>query len=100
MPCFSFGENDLFDQVNNPEGSMLKWVQRHLTKLLGFSVPIFQGRGIFNYTFGLLPRRRPITTVGKTRTSNSLVDGVLLFRILSTHSDLLVIVSLGYILMI
>ena len=29
-----------------------------MQKRLSFSVPLFYGRGIFNYEFGLLPRRR------------------------------------------
>ena len=65
MPVFSFGENDLFDQIPNPEGSKIRKFQARMTKLLGFSVPVFHGRGIFNYTFGILPYRKPINTVGK-----------------------------------
>jgi 2-acylglycerol O-acyltransferase 2 len=35
-------------------------------KLLTFTTPVFYGRGIFNYSFGLLPFRKPIyTVVGK-----------------------------------
>ncbi|KAJ3048039.1 Diacylglycerol O-acyltransferase 2 [Rhizophlyctis rosea] len=63
VPVFSFGENDIWDQVNNPPGSTVlrlqQWFQRNAT----FSPPLFFGRGIFNYSFGLLPHRRPITTV-------------------------------------
>ena len=34
--------------------------------MLTFTTPVFYGRGIFNYNFGLLPFRRPIyTVVGK-----------------------------------
>ena len=65
VPCFAFGENDLYDQIDNPEGSLLKFLQKRLTKVFGFSMPLFRGRGVFNYTFGILPRRRPITTVSK-----------------------------------
>ncbi len=65
VPCFAFGENDLYDQIDNPEGSVLKALQRRLTRVLGFSMPLFKGRGVFNYTVGILPRRRPITTVSE-----------------------------------
>ncbi|XP_064615170.1 2-acylglycerol O-acyltransferase 2-A-like [Liolophura sinensis] len=66
VPVFSFGENELFTQMSNPRGSKLKAIQIRLTKMLGFSPPIFHGRGIFNYTFGLIPYRKPIhTVVGK-----------------------------------
>uniref|UniRef100_G3T704 Acyltransferase n=1 Tax=Loxodonta africana TaxID=9785 RepID=G3T704_LOXAF len=63
VPIFSFGENELFDQVNNPPGSWLRCVQNHLQKVMGFALPLFHGRGVFQYSFGLLPYRRPITTV-------------------------------------
>jgi len=63
VPMFSFGENDIYDQTPNPPGSRLRRVQERMRKIFGFASPLFQGRGIFQYTFGLLPHRRPITTV-------------------------------------
>lgn len=63
VPVFSFGENNIYTQVDNPEGSRLRRSQNFLTNAVGFSTPIFHGRGIFNYTLGLLPYRRPISTV-------------------------------------
>lgn len=65
MPVFSFGENDIYDQAENPEGSKLRRFQETVKKITGVSPPIFYGRGIFNYNFGFLPHRRPIHTVGK-----------------------------------
>ncbi|XP_052784158.1 2-acylglycerol O-acyltransferase 2-like isoform X2 [Mya arenaria] len=67
VPVFTFGENDVYEQVQNPEGSRLKRLQIFLThKIFGFSMPIFKGRGIFNYTFGIFPYRRPLNTVAET----------------------------------
>nr|KAI8751415.1 2-acylglycerol O-acyltransferase 2 [Biomphalaria glabrata] len=63
VPVFAFGENDLFEQVANPDGSLVRRFQNFLTHALGFSPALFHGRGIFNYTFGLLPFRRPVSTV-------------------------------------
>lgn len=63
VPVFSFGENDIFVQVSNPEGSRLKWLQQKLMQAFGFSMPVFHGRGVFNYTFGILPFRIPVHTV-------------------------------------
>jgi len=66
VPVFSFGENDLFHQANNPSGSMLRGFQNAFKKTLGFSPPMFYGRGVFNYSFGMMPFRKPIhTVVGK-----------------------------------
>nr|XP_008514122.1 PREDICTED: 2-acylglycerol O-acyltransferase 2 isoform X5 [Equus przewalskii] len=63
VPMFSFGENDLFDQVENSPGSWLRWIQDKLQKTTSFSFPLFHGRGIFQYSFGFIPYRQPITTV-------------------------------------
>jgi len=64
VPMFAYGENDLYKQVANPPGSRLRRLQTLMTKLLTFSPPLFHGRGIFNYTFGLLPFRHPVEVVG------------------------------------
>ncbi|CAG5119165.1 unnamed protein product [Candidula unifasciata] len=63
VPVFAFGENDLYEQIPNPQGSLVRRLQNFLTHLFGFSPALFHGRGIFNYTFGLLPFRRPVHTV-------------------------------------
>ncbi|NXC74821.1 MOGT2 acyltransferase, partial [Anhinga anhinga] len=66
VPIFSFGENDLFEQVRNPKGSWLRRLQHWLQQIMGISLPLFHARGIFQYSFGLVPYRRPIfTVVGK-----------------------------------
>lgn len=67
VPMFSFGENDLFDQVENSPGSWVRWIQDKLQKTTSFSFPLFHGRGIFQYSFGFIPYRQPITTVGEPR---------------------------------
>eukprot|EP00013_Stygamoeba_regulata_P029556 CAMPEP_0177648162 /NCGR_PEP_ID=MMETSP0447-20121125/10683_1 /TAXON_ID=0 /ORGANISM="Stygamoeba regulata, Strain BSH-02190019" /LENGTH=341 /DNA_ID=CAMNT_0019150789 /DNA_START=74 /DNA_END=1099 /DNA_ORIENTATION=- len=63
VPVFAFGENDLYDQLENKRGSILRERQEKLMRWFGFSMPLFQGRGVFNYTFGILPQRRPLTAV-------------------------------------
>ncbi|XP_055403301.1 2-acylglycerol O-acyltransferase 2-like [Bubalus kerabau] len=57
VPIFSFGENDIYDQVENSPGTWLRWFQDRLQKVTGGSIPLFYG------SFGLMPYRRPITTV-------------------------------------
>lgn len=32
---------------------------------MGVSPAFFYGRGVFNYTFGFIPFRHPITTIGE-----------------------------------
>ncbi|XP_032878008.1 2-acylglycerol O-acyltransferase 2 [Amblyraja radiata] len=66
VPVFSFGENEVFDQVNNPKGSFLRRLQERLQALMGISLPLFHARGVFQYSFGLIPYRKSIhTIVGK-----------------------------------
>ncbi|CAF4773501.1 unnamed protein product, partial [Rotaria socialis] len=62
VPVFSFGENDLYDQVPNPQGSKIRKIQIKLQKHLGFATPFFKGRGIFQYAVGFLPNRHAIDT--------------------------------------
>ncbi|KAG8522817.1 2-acylglycerol O-acyltransferase 2, partial [Galemys pyrenaicus] len=63
VPVYSFGENNVYDQVDNAPGSWLRWIQNRLQKVMSISLPLFHGRGIFQYSFGLIPHRRPINTV-------------------------------------
>lgn len=66
VPVFSFGENELFDQVGNPRGTCLRWIQDKLQSIMGISLPLFHARGIFQYSFGVIPYRKPINTVGES----------------------------------
>ncbi|GMT10232.1 hypothetical protein PFISCL1PPCAC_1529 [Pristionchus fissidentatus] len=63
VPCFAFGENDLFLLASNKEGSLIRRVQSFVKGLCGVSPVIFYGRGIFNYNLGMLPFRKPLNTV-------------------------------------
>lgn len=63
VPVLSFGENNLYYQVNNPPGSLLRTTQEKMQKILGLAIPLFHGRGVFQYSLGLLPHRRPVYTV-------------------------------------
>ncbi|KAJ1963463.1 diacylglycerol O-acyltransferase 1 [Dimargaris xerosporica] len=63
VPTFTFGENDIYDQVDNEDGSLLRDIQRKTQSYFGFTTPLFHGRGIFNYDLGLLPFRTPLVTV-------------------------------------
>ncbi|CAI2349296.1 unnamed protein product [Caenorhabditis sp. 36 PRJEB53466] len=63
VPVYSFGENDVFRQVENPVGSTLRRWQEYAKKAMGMSLPIVKGRGFLQYSVGWLPFRRPINTV-------------------------------------
>uniref|UniRef100_A0A665TN66 Acyltransferase n=1 Tax=Echeneis naucrates TaxID=173247 RepID=A0A665TN66_ECHNA len=63
VPVFSFGENELFDQMANPVGSSLRNLQNQLQSIMGVAFPLFHARGVFQYNFGLMPYRKSIHTV-------------------------------------
>lgn len=65
VPVMSFGEVDLYDQPANPPGSLLRKFQEFVKELTGIAPAVFIGRGFFQYTFGIVPRRRPLNTVSK-----------------------------------
>jgi len=70
VPVFAFGENDIFEQVENPEGGRLRSFQLYIKQLIGITPPAFYGRslsrGIWRRIFGrkgVLPKREPIEVV-------------------------------------
>lgn len=63
VPVFSFGENDIYDQLSNPPGSLLRRLQTAFQDIVGFSPLVFFGRGVFQYGFGIVPFRKPINIV-------------------------------------
>lgn len=63
VPTLAFGENDLYDQVNSEEHPRVHKFQMILKKLMGFTIPLFHARGIFNYDVGLQPYRSPVNIV-------------------------------------
>ncbi|CAJ0913645.1 406_t:CDS:2, partial [Entrophospora sp. SA101] len=60
VPVFSFGENDIWEQADNPKESKVWKFQKLIQKYIGWTMPLFHGRGVFNYDIGVLPHRRPI----------------------------------------
>uniref|UniRef100_A0A8D0G6B9 Acyltransferase n=1 Tax=Sphenodon punctatus TaxID=8508 RepID=A0A8D0G6B9_SPHPU len=64
VPAFSFGENDLFQQLVFKEGSWMRSLQNRFRKMLGFAPCLFYGRGLTSvHSWGFLPFPRPVTTV-------------------------------------
>lgn len=60
VPAYTFGENEIFDQK---QSEAVTKFQHYIRGYTGIPPILMKGRGIFQYTFGLLPRRRPLTTV-------------------------------------
>lgn len=63
VPVLSFGENEVYDMFVADEGSVGQKVQLKVKQTFGWTIPFFLGRGVFNYSMGLLPHRRRIVTV-------------------------------------
>jgi hypothetical protein len=55
----------LYKQYPNPEGSYLRKIQTKVKEIATFSPPLFHGRGIFQYSFGFVPFRKPVHAVGE-----------------------------------
>ena len=63
VPVLSFGENELYDQVQPDTHPLIHKIQLIVKKVLGFTVPLFHARGVFNYDYGMMPYRRPLNVV-------------------------------------
>lgn len=63
VPAISFGENDVFEQVHHPPGSLIRRFQDEFKRLTKVAPVHLNGRGFLQYNFGFVPRRHPITTV-------------------------------------
>lgn len=63
VPVFGFGETDCYNIVHTSENSFSRKLQLWIKRNYGFTIPIFYARGLFNYDFGFLPFRTPITVV-------------------------------------
>lgn len=58
VPVYSFGENELFQQVLLTEGSFGRKLQDLFKKIMGFAPCLFVGE-----KFAIIPYRKPVTTV-------------------------------------
>jgi hypothetical protein len=63
VPVLAFGENELYDQVDSEEHPWIHKFQMLVKKAMGFTIPLFHARGIFNYDVGLMPYRRAVNIV-------------------------------------
>ncbi|KAL4963513.1 diacylglycerol acyltransferase type 2A [Aspergillus stella-maris] len=63
VPVIAFGENDLYEQVRSDRHPFIHKFQMLVKQTLGFTVPLFHARGVFNYDVGLMPYRRPLNIV-------------------------------------
>jgi hypothetical protein len=62
VPVWAFGENNVYENLAHGNPGILRW-QRRIQKFLTFAPLLVAGRGVFSYSGGLIPHRRPITVV-------------------------------------
>ncbi|KNE56915.1 hypothetical protein AMAG_02686 [Allomyces macrogynus ATCC 38327] len=63
VPALTFGENEAYDLFATNEESIAWQIQQWCKRTWGWTMPAYFGRGAFNYSLGVLPHRRRITTV-------------------------------------
>ena len=63
VPVLAFGENELYEQLDAQAHPTVQRIQLLVKKIMGFTVPLFHARGVFNYDVGLMPYRRPVNIV-------------------------------------
>lgn len=63
VPAITFGENNIYEVEFYPPGTIKRSIQDFIKKYTGFAPVNIKGRGYFQYDFGMIPRRHPMTTV-------------------------------------
>ena len=63
VPSISFGENNVFDLIEFQPGSFGRWLQNMIKRYIKLAPILFNGRGFFQYNFGLIPKRHPLNVV-------------------------------------
>lgn len=81
VPAISFGENNIYELVYHPPGSLFRKFQDFVKRITGVAPVHINGRGLLQYNFGMIPRRHPITIViGKpievTKTLNPSINEI------------------------
>ncbi|KIM68235.1 hypothetical protein SCLCIDRAFT_20629 [Scleroderma citrinum Foug A] len=66
VPVFSFGENDIYQQMPNEKGTTIYALQKRFQRMFGFTLPLLHGQGLLNYNLGLLPYHcRIVSVIGR-----------------------------------
>lgn len=63
VPVLAFGENELYEQIRSDDHPLIHKFQMLIKRTMGFTVPLFHARGVFNYDVGMMPYRRPLNIV-------------------------------------
>ncbi|THH16684.1 hypothetical protein EW146_g3995 [Bondarzewia mesenterica] len=89
VPVFSFGENDIYQQMPNEKGTVVYKLQKKFQNIFGFTLPLFHGRGLLNFSV----IGRPISVIKTDKPSLEQITEVQeayieeLMRIWNTYKD-------------
>ena len=63
VPVYGFGENNVYNVADIAKAPGVQRLLELFKRYAGFAIPLVRGRGFFNFSFGILPHRRPIVVV-------------------------------------
>lgn len=63
VPVLAFGENDMYEQMENYDGSLLYHCQVKFKEFFRWTMPMFVGRGLTHRNLGWMPYMRPVHIV-------------------------------------
>ncbi|KAG5503316.1 hypothetical protein GH5_04384 [Leishmania sp. Ghana 2012 LV757] len=63
VPVYGFGENNVYSVPELADEPLIRYLMALCKQCVGFVIPLVRGRGFFNFSYGLLPHRRPIVVV-------------------------------------
>ena len=63
VPVYGFGENNVYNVADIAKAPGVQRLLELFKRYAGFAIPLVRGRGFFNFSFGILPHRRPIFVV-------------------------------------
>jgi len=63
VPVIGFGENEIYEQLDPHAHPYINKFQLLVKAVMGWTIPLFHARGIFNYDVGMMPYRRPMNIV-------------------------------------
>ncbi|KAH9167488.1 DAGAT-domain-containing protein [Lactarius sanguifluus] len=86
VPVFSFGENDIYEQMPNEKGTTLYKIQKKFQNVFGFTLPLFHGRGILNFGRPVHVKKMNSPTVEQIREVQEAYIAELM-RIWNTYKD-------------
>lgn len=88
VPVLAFGETEIYNQLQYDRTTWTGYFHDFMAHNLGFTIPIFWARGIFNLDWGIFPYRKPINVVVGEPIDVPLIQGKATEDCLNYYHDL------------